>query len=99
MNRAHQIEDISFSGTVIRMRVDGKLHEVDLAPISRRLAKASQQQLEAVEVTPSGYGLHWSDLDEDLSVDGLIGVIHQPPSKIRTSNMEAEDTHSVVTGD
>jgi hypothetical protein len=84
---------------VIRMRVDGKVHEIDLAPISRWLAKASQQQLEAVEVSSSGYGLHWPDLDKDLSIDGLIGVVHQPPSRVRVSSVEMEDTHSAVQGD
>ena len=47
---------------------------------SPRLAKATQAQLEQVEVSPSGYGLHWPALDEDLSVDGLIGVRHANPS-------------------
>jgi len=30
-------------------------------------------------VSPSGYGIHWPELDEDLSVDGLIGIRHQSP--------------------
>jgi hypothetical protein len=94
MNRAHNIEDISFSGTVIRMRVDGKVYEIDLALSSRRLARASQQQLEAMEVSPSGYGLHWPDLDEDLSVDGLIGIVHQPPSRDHASDTATDGTHS-----
>jgi hypothetical protein len=24
------------------------------------------------EVSPSGYGIHWPELDEDLSIDGMI---------------------------
>jgi len=23
-------------------------------------------------VSPSGYGIHWPELDEDLSIDGMI---------------------------
>jgi len=30
------------------------------------------------EISPSGYGIHWPLLDEDLSVDGLLGIIHAP---------------------
>ena len=31
---------------------------------------------ERIEVSPSGYGLHWPEVDEDLSIDGLTGVRH-----------------------
>ncbi|MCL1919686.1 MAG: DUF2442 domain-containing protein [Kiritimatiellaeota bacterium] len=34
-----------------------------------RLAKGSEAQLNRVEVSP--FGLHWTDLDEDLSFAGL----------------------------
>jgi hypothetical protein len=34
---------------------------------------------ENFEISPSGYGIHWPDVDEDLSIDGLIGVTHAPP--------------------
>jgi Protein of unknown function (DUF2442) len=27
------------------------------------------------EVSPSGYGIHWPELDEDLSIDGMIKSI------------------------
>ena len=43
-----------------------------------RLAKGSPSQLRNVEVSP--YGLHWPELDEDLSFEGLLrgdfGNIH-----------------------
>jgi hypothetical protein len=35
-----------------------------------RLLQASRQQLENCELSP--YGLHWEDLDEDISVAGLL---------------------------
>ncbi|HXG27419.1 MAG TPA: DUF2442 domain-containing protein [Nevskiales bacterium] len=41
---------------------------VDLA---QGLRGALPKQLEAVEITPSGYGLHWEQLDADLSVPAL----------------------------
>ncbi len=36
------------------------------------LAKAHPEQLAAVEVSPGGSGLHWEELDVDLSVPGLL---------------------------
>jgi hypothetical protein len=35
-----------------------------------RLAKGSEQQLKNIEVSP--FGLHWPDLDEDLSFRGIL---------------------------
>ena len=36
---------------------------------SPRLAKGSIRQLSNIEITP--FGLHWPDLDEDLSFNGI----------------------------
>jgi hypothetical protein len=81
MNKAHDVGNISFSGKIIRLTVDGKEYALDLTAHSVRLARATQEQREKVEVSPSGYGLHWPDLDEDLSIDGLIGIRHVTPVK------------------
>lgn len=35
-----------------------------------RLAKGTEAQLNRVEISP--YGIHWPDLDEDLSFEGLL---------------------------
>lgn len=37
---------------------------------NRRLARGTPRQLSRIEVSP--YGLHWPDLDEDLSFRGLL---------------------------
>jgi Protein of unknown function (DUF2442) len=36
------------------------------------LESATTEQLAEVETTPSGYGLHWEDLDVDLAVPHLV---------------------------
>jgi hypothetical protein len=40
--------------------------------IAQGLADASPEDLAAVEITPSGMGLHWENLDADFSVPGLL---------------------------
>jgi hypothetical protein len=35
-----------------------------------RLENKSEQQLSNIELSP--YGLHWPDLDEDLSIRGIV---------------------------
>lgn len=37
-----------------------------------RLLHASPEERAGVRISPSGYGLHWEKLDEDISVDGLL---------------------------
>jgi hypothetical protein len=79
MDKAHEVGRVSFSGTRMRLSVDGAEYEVDIARLSRKLAEASQAERENVVVSPAGYGVRWPDLDEDLSVDGLVGVEHKCP--------------------
>ena len=79
MDRAHEVERVSFSGDRMLLSVDGREFEIDIARHSKRLAEASPAQRERFAVSPSGYGIHWPDLDEDLSIDGLIGIEHPCP--------------------
>jgi hypothetical protein len=81
MDRAHKVETIRLSGTTLTLCVDGKQYRVDITGQSGRLARATQQQRENFELSPSGYGIHWPDIDEDLSIDGLIGVVHPPAAE------------------
>ena len=74
MDKAHNIRKVAVSGCLLHLDVDGKSYEIDLSKQSLRLARATQAQRQQIEVSPSGYGLHWPAVDEDLSVDGLIGV-------------------------
>jgi hypothetical protein len=39
---------------------------------SERLARASQAERDRAELSPSGYGIHWSLIDEDLAVGPLV---------------------------
>jgi hypothetical protein len=50
---------------------DGRRLSVPLAWFSR-LAKATPDQLRNFELMGDGEGIHWPDLDEDLSVEGLL---------------------------
>lgn len=84
----HTIGKISFSGDQMTLEADDRQVTVDLHKISPRLATASAGQRMHYEVSPSGYGIHWPDLDEDLSVDALLGVKHAPKTKFAESVAE-----------
>jgi hypothetical protein len=79
MDKAHDIHKVTVSGCFLHIEVAGKSYKIDLARQSHRLARATQAQRQQIEVSPSGYGLHWPAVDEDLSVDGLIGARHTNP--------------------
>lgn len=88
----HTIGKISFSGNQMTLEVDSKQVTVDLTKVSPRLAAATAGQRMNYEVSPSGYGIHWPDLDEDLSVDGLLGLKHVPKTKFAESVAEDNQT-------
>jgi hypothetical protein len=50
---------------------DGRTIAVPLAWYPR-LAGATAAQRRNFEVAGGGYGIHWPDIDEDLSTDGLL---------------------------
>ena len=40
--------------------------------LNKKLENASAQQRSNIEIICAGTGLHWPDLDEDLSITGII---------------------------
>lgn len=86
----HTIGKISFSGNQLTVEVDTRRVTVDLPKVSPRLATAPESQRLNFEISPSGYGIHWPELDEDLSLDGLLGIKHAP--KINFADSVAEDS-------
>jgi hypothetical protein len=81
MNKYHTIEKVIFKGDAMLLTVDGKEYSFLLAHISPRLEKATAVERDTFEVSPSGYGIHWPLVDEDLSIDALLGIEHQPNSQ------------------
>jgi NAD(P)H-hydrate repair Nnr-like enzyme with NAD(P)H-hydrate epimerase domain len=84
MNKYHQVSGIEISSGVLRLTVDGARIEKELEQISPALARASSAEQSEFEVSPSGYGIHWPLIDEDISIDGLLGISHhrEPKQKI-----------------
>jgi hypothetical protein len=81
----HKIDNLSFSKDRLKITIDGKERIFLLKDISPILARSSATERNNYEISPSGYGIHWPLLDEDLSIDGLLGITHTPESKIRSA--------------
>ena len=48
-----------------------------------RLARGTAEQLNNIEISP--FGLHWPDLDEDLSIRGIVQGEHGQSRTSRSS--------------
>lgn len=72
MEKAYYISDLRFENDYLIIVVDSQIIKLRLKDISEKLSKATGQELEDFKISPSGYGIHWRLLDEDLSVNGLL---------------------------
>jgi hypothetical protein len=73
MPKHHDIADVRFEGDSLVLTIDGKERISHLGEISPLLQKVSSQERNVFEISPSGYGIHWPLIDEDISIDGLLG--------------------------
>ena len=78
MNQYHRLTNLYFQDNWLILTIDGEEKRYAIQEISPALTKASEEERNNFEISPSGYGIHWPLLDEDLPVDGLLGIIHAP---------------------
>ena len=74
-----------FEGDVLHVTIDGRARMFNIHEISQVLLNAPEEDRQMFEISPSGYGIHWPLLDEDISVDGLLGIVHTPLKKLRSA--------------
>ena len=85
MDKFHTIKSIDFEDNTMVLKIDNKTHKFILNKYSSKLLNASKTQRDNYEISPSGYGIHWPMIDEDLSIDGLLGIKHSVPSEKKAS--------------
>jgi hypothetical protein len=68
----YEIEIIKTDDRYLYLNVDKQPYRVRWIDCSPKLAHANQVEREYIEVSPSGYGLHWPLIDEDLAVKPLL---------------------------
>jgi hypothetical protein len=73
-----RVKDVAVTDETITFHlVDGRIVSVPLA-WSWRLSDATPEQRDNFELLGEGVGVHWPDVDEDLSVEGMF---HGLPAK------------------
>lgn len=65
---------IQFKNNKLVILKNGVRKEVDLKVASSKLLDASEAERNLFRISPSGYGIHWPLIDEDLSIEKLLNL-------------------------
>jgi len=77
MNTAVMLQEVKIKGvlitedSILANLVDGRTISVPLA-WSWRLSEATPEQRTHYEIIGDGQGIHWPDIDEDISAEGML---------------------------
>jgi hypothetical protein len=77
MNPHHTVQSLTFDLNNMILTVDGLTYSIPINQASEKLTQATEVERRLYKVSPSGYGIHWLALDEDLSIDGLIRLANR----------------------
>ncbi len=85
-HREIRIKDVTITeDTIIASLVDGRTISVPLV-WSRRLSEAIPEQRNNYMIIGDGYGIHWPEIDEDISAEGMLFGTPAPGPHINFSN-------------
>ena len=72
MKKAYVIKNIKFKNDYLLLSVNNQQIKLELSDISVKLVNATDRERTDYKISPSGYGIHWRLIDEDLSINGLL---------------------------
>ena len=96
MDKLHKVQSTKVDNTYLYLTVDGQSYRIRWIDCSPRLARATLEQRKHLEVSPSGYGIHWPDIDEDISAEGMLYGIPAPRPRI-SSKYSAKSKQKKMT--
>ena len=72
MKSSISIDQVKLVSDWLIVTANGKEYKFRVRDLSPRLALATIEELGDYELTPSGYGIHWKKIDEDISLTALL---------------------------
>ncbi|MEZ4870137.1 MAG: DUF2442 domain-containing protein [Caldilineaceae bacterium] len=93
MNKFHNVGIDQTTQEYLYFTVDNQAYRIAWERCSKRLLTGTPEERSFIDIAPSGYGLHWPLLDEDLAIDPLLK--HAEP--LQASPNHAIVKHAVVT--
>jgi len=85
MKKLYHVEKVEFDGDWILLTVEGHEYKIALEKASGALLRATAEERRVFQVSPSGYGIHWPMIDEDLSINGLLKSASSHPGRKKTA--------------
>lgn len=85
MIKYHEVKNLQFSGDYMILTIDDEEKKFIIRDISPILANSSEKEKNNYKVSSSGYGIHWPLIDEDISIDGLLGINHTREEKRKSA--------------
>ncbi len=80
-----RVKNVYFTAETITVDLmDGRVISVPLTWYPR-LLNATSEQREQWEVCGGGYGIHWEEIDEDLSTEGMLRGAPAPRTSLANS--------------
>lgn len=70
--KIHDVSLVKAEDETLLLVVAGQAYRIAWRDCSSRLARANKTERALIEVSPSGYGLHWPLIDEDLAITPLL---------------------------
>ncbi len=88
LDPGERVENLSFDEDSLSVALrDGRIITVPLAWYPR-LSEATDEERGNWELCGGGYGIHWPDVDEDLSTEGLLAGRASPEVRPRDGTQE-----------
>jgi hypothetical protein len=73
----NKIISVNIIDDLLILLTDEGEFQFEIKNISQALLKASEIERNTFSISPSGYGIHWPLIDEDLSLSGLMKVLNK----------------------
>lgn len=80
--KIHNVQAVQADNKYLSLIVDGVAYRVRWEDCSPKLKRASLTQRQHWVVSPSGYGIHWPAIDEDLAITPLLKLAEITSSQI-----------------
>ena len=87
--KLHNISVSAIEEQNLYLFVDNIQYKIPWSKCSRKLADASRFERGEIKIAPSGYGIHWPVIDEDLAIEPLLksAVIINEKELLKMKNM------------
>ena len=92
MAKIHNIRSVGADNDYLYLVIEHKYYGIQWKDCSPRLAKASMSQRKRFDIAPSGYGIHWPEIDEDLAIRPLLQ--HAEIRKMETEDIVIDSVPS-----